>query len=270
MPELPEVESIRGQLEPLIGGARIIGATAHPSAKFSSAPNAVGHVVTGVGRRGKYLLVGLDAGRGSQRELIIHLGMTGGLQVDDQRPRDPHCRAWWHLDDGRHLWFRDVRRFGRLVVVNRGDHRSLPTLHAMGPEPFDPKLGPRRFHRSLASTRQRIKTSLLSQRHVAGLGNIYADESLWRSRISPVSRRVGPERADRLLGDIRNVLAEALRHGGTTLRDYRTPDGSRGRNQFRLDCYGRAGQPCPACGTTLAGRIVDQRSTTWCPTCQAR
>ena len=90
MPELPEVESIRGQLEPLIRGARIIGATAHPSIKFSSAPAAIGHVVTGVGRRGKYLLVGLDAGRDSKRDMMIHRGMTGGVQVEDERPQDPH------------------------------------------------------------------------------------------------------------------------------------------------------------------------------------
>jgi len=270
MPELPEVESIRQQLEPLIRGARIVGATAHPSLKFSLASDAVGNVVTGIDRRGKYLLVGLEAGRNSQQELIIHLGMTGGLQVDNQWRRDPYCRARWQFEDGRYLWFRDIRRFGRLVVVNRGDHRSLPTLHAMGPEPFDPELDPARFHNSLASTRKHIKTSLLSQRPVAGLGNIYADEALWRSRINPVSRRVGPERADRLLGAIRNVISEALDYGGTTLRDYRKPDGSRGHNQHRLDCYGRAGQPCPACGTTLASRIINQRSTTWCPICQAR
>lgn len=270
MPELPEVESIRGQLEPLIRGFRIVGANAHPSVKFSSAVDAIGHVVTGVERRGKYLLVGLDSDWDDRRELIIHLGMTGGLQVDDQPPRDPHCRARWDLDDGRHLWFRDIRRFGRVVVLNRGDHQSLPTLHAMGPEPFDPRLNPRNFYRSLTSTRQRIKTSLLSQRHVAGLGNIYTDEALWRSRINPVSRRVGPERASRLLGAIRNVLAEAISHGGTTLRDFRTPDGGQGRNQDRLDCYGRAGQPCPTCSAILARRIIDQRSTTWCPTCQIR
>ena len=145
MPELPEVESIRQQLEPLIRGAQIIDATAHPSLKFSLASDAVGNMVTGIGRRGKYLLVRLESDQNSQRELIIHLGMTGCLQVDNLWSRDPYCRARWQFKDGRYLWFRDVRRFGRLVVVNRGDHRSLPTLHAMGPEPFDPELNPERF-----------------------------------------------------------------------------------------------------------------------------
>ncbi|MEE2768387.1 MAG: bifunctional DNA-formamidopyrimidine glycosylase/DNA-(apurinic or apyrimidinic site) lyase [Actinomycetota bacterium] len=270
MPELPEVESIRQQLEPLLLDAQIVGATAHPSPKFVSASAAVGHAITHIGRRGKYLLFRLNAPHRKKRELIIHLGMTGALWVGDDPPRDPHARAHWQLSDGRHFWFRDIRRFGRLAVVKPGEYQTLPTLQALGPEPFDPNLDPQRFYQSLAMTHRSIKTALLSQRPVAGLGNIYADEALWRSRISPVARQVGRDRAGRLLEAIRNVLTEALQHGGTTLKDYRTPDGNQGLNQYRLDCYGRTGHPCRRCSGTLSRRIVGQRSTTWCPTCQAR
>ena len=287
MPELPEVETVRRQLEPLVVGATVTGARAHPSPKFADATRATGHRIDTVGRRGKYLLFGLTpatrdpaparGSAGAEHELVVHLGMTGGLHVDrapatgsspPSTAPDPYERASWILDDGRRLWFRDVRRFGRIAVVPAGHHQSLPTLHHLGPEPFDPGLDPVSFHRSLQASRRRIKTQLLSQRPIAGVGNIYADEALWRASIHPGARRVGRERSGRLLGHLRDVLAESLDHGGTTLRDYRTPDGAPGRNQRRLDCYGRGGRPCRRCGSTLVARVLDQRTTTWCPACQ--
>lgn len=272
MPELPEVETVRRQLEPLIVGARIVESEAHPSAKFSQATLATGYRVEGIDRRGKYLLIGLGDGMAMapSMELIVHLGMTGGVHVVDSIPDDPYLRAWWSLRDGRFMMFRDVRRFGRLAVVPTGEYSSLPTLHALGPEPFDPALDGRSFHAALARSRRHVKTSLLSQRPVAGVGNIYADEALWRSRINPAARRVGPDRSERLLAAIREVLSEALANNGTTLRDYRTPAGDSGNNQEFLDCYGRGGQPCRSCGSTLSTRQLDQRTTTWCPTCQVR
>jgi len=279
VPELPEVETVRRHLEPLLVGTVITGGRAHPSPKFADATRATGHRIDEVARRGKYLLFDLapvphDTGDhpGVERQLVVHLGMTGALHVDPPHHRealgDPYERASWTLDDGRHLWFRDVRRFGRIAVVPVGDHRSLPTLHHLGPEPFDPDLDAARFHRSLVGSQRRIKALLLSQRPIAGIGNIYADEALWRAGIHPGARRVGPERAGRLLGHLRDVLAESLDHGGTTLRDYRTPDGGTGRNQGRLDCYGRSGHPCRRCSTALVSRALDQRTTTWCPACQ--
>ncbi|MDP6976585.1 MAG: bifunctional DNA-formamidopyrimidine glycosylase/DNA-(apurinic or apyrimidinic site) lyase [Acidimicrobiales bacterium] len=270
MPELPEVETVRRQLEPLLDGRRIVDAEAHPSPKFAPAVRAVAHRVGGVRRRGKYLLFDLLDGGDTPRELVVHLGMTGGLHVVDAPSPDPYRRARWELDDGRHLVFRDVRRFGRIAVVPAGDHRSLPTLHDLGPEPFDPVLDAGGFHTRLAGSRRRVKTHLLSQRPIAGVGNIYADEALWRAGIHPGARRVGPERADLLLTALRDVLREALDHDGTTLRDYRTVDGGTGSNQFRLDCYGRAGSPCARCRTPLTSRLLDQRTATWCPSCQAR
>ena len=279
MPELPEVETVRRQLEPLITGSRIVDAGAHPSARFCDAVEARGHRISRVDRRGKYLLMGLapcdEAGDGTagthsaERELVMHLGMTGGVHVGRTLPDDPYTRAWWSLDDDRFLVFRDVRRFGRIAVVARGEHSSLPTLHRLGPEPFDPTLDAATFHAALAVSRRRIKTNLLSQRPIAGLGNIYADESLWRAGISPSARRIGPERAGRLLQAIRDVLTESLANDGTTLRDYRTPAGSTGRNQDHLDCYGRGGEPCHLCGAVLVSRSIDQRTATWCPVCQA-
>ncbi len=274
VPELPEVETVRRQLEPLVVGARITTCETHPSPRFSDAVLAAGNRIHRVNRRGKYLLVGLHAVPTTDvlptRELVIHLGMTGGVNIATSPPDDPYVRACWSLDDGRYMVFRDVRRFGRLAVVATGDYSSLPTLHRLGPEPFDPSLDGSAFHSALTTSRRHVKTSLLSQRPIAGVGNIYADEALWRARISPSARRVGRERATRLLANIRKVLGEAIANDGTTLRDYRTPDGETGRNQSHLDCYGRGGQPCRLCGTKLATRQLDQRTTTWCPSCQAR
>tara|TARA_B100000686_G_C16705447_1_gene925953 strand:+ start:594 stop:1403 length:810 start_codon:yes stop_codon:yes gene_type:complete len=267
MPELPEVESIRRQLEPLLMGKKIISSVESSSPKFFQAKKACDHVISRVDRRGKYLLIRLEK-VSCKRDLVIHLGMTGSLQIGKPHTNEPHLRAQWTLEDGLCLLFRDIRMFGRVSVVNQGDYQSFPTLNLMGPEPFDPLLNSYDFYSSLASSRQKIKTKLLSQRPIAGIGNIYADEALWRARINPVIRRISPERASSLLRSIQQVLLEALRYGGTTLRDYQKPDGSFGRNQNRLICYGKAGKPCQACKEKLQFRLVDQRSTTWCPTCQ--
>ena len=271
MPELPEVESIRCQLEPLITGKTIIKGHSFPSKKFSQAKLASGFHVQTVKRRGKYLLINLDkelGGKTKLKELIIHLGMTGSVSIAKEETDDPYVRAQWQLNDGQILLFRDIRRFGRIAVVNPNDYKSLPTLNNIGPEPFDPNLTAASFHKSLSSSRSQIKTKLLSQRIIAGLGNIYADESLWRSHISPVARRIGKDRSESLLISISGVLSEAIKNGGTTFRDYRTPDGLTGKNQHNLDCYGRAGKACNKCSSILKNRIVGQRSTTWCPQCQ--
>jgi formamidopyrimidine-DNA glycosylase len=195
--------------------------------------------------------------------------MTGQLGLDLD-PDGPYARAWWALDDGTTLTFRDVRRFGRIAVVPAGDHRSLPTLHAIGPEPFDDAFTPEGLWRSLHRSTARVKTQLLSQGPVAGVGNIYADEALWRAEIDPAARRVGRVRAARLHEGIRDALAVGLANGGTTLRDYRTVSGEPGRNQAALACYGRSGLPCLRCGATLRSAPLDGRTSTWCPRCQTR
>lgn len=272
MPELPEVETIRRQLDPLVAGRDVLAAGGHPSSKFATAVEAQGARIESVGRRGKYLLLDLD----DDRELVIHLGMTGRLQlVAQDAPSDPYVRAWWLLGGpgdapSERLELHDVRRFGRVAVVPRGDHRALPTLAALGPEPFDPAFTGRHLWRALRASTAQVKTQLLSQRPVAGVGNIYADEALWRAGIHPSARRVSAARADALRDEIVEVLTRAIERGGTTLRDYRTVEGATGTNQLHLECYGRAGEPCRRCGTTLARVVVDGRGTTLCPVCQTR
>lgn len=268
MPELPEVETVRRGLEPVLVGRTIVEAEAHPSAKFSSAPAAIGATVRAVGRRGKYLLLDLDDGR----QLVVHLGMTGQFRVRDgsaDRAPDPYVRAWWRLDDGRTLEFRDVRRFGRIAVVD-GDLSGLPTLAELGPEPFEPAFTAAHLRAAVNRSTMRVKTQLLGQRVVAGVGNIYADEALWRARVHPAARTITKPGAERLRVAIIEVLTEGIDNGGTTLRDYRTVEGGEGENQHHLDCYGRAGLPCPRCGTLLRRSVLDARGTTHCPTCQRR
>lgn len=292
MPELPEVETIRRQLAPRLTGRPVLGAGSHPSAKFTPAIDAVGARLVGVERRGKFLLIPTGDGR----EIVVHLGMTGALHLLDP-PRHatagpheppklddrhrPYLRAWWRLgpattsppdgtDHGLDVAYVDVRRFGRIRVVPAGDYHTIPTLAAAGPEPFDPRLDGDAFHALLARSRRKIKTQLLSQRPVAGVGNIYADEALWLASINPRATRLGRNRAAALLDAVRQVLTRAIDNGGTTFRDYRDAEGSAGRNQATLAVYGRAGQPCPRCGTELAGGVIDARGSTWCPLCQRR
>lgn len=281
MPELPEVETIRRQLEPLINGRHIVAAWAFGSAKFTPAHGAVGSTIQSVDRRGKYLIVALA----SHQELVIHLGMTGRLSTFNRslNPELPtpeithsHLRAWWLLhppttdDCAAYLLFHDTRRFGRLRIVPAGDYRTIPTLHNAGPEPLGQNISVEHFYRHIRESRVKIKTQLLSQRLVAGIGNIYADEALWFARIHPEATRISKKRAELLLGAIRRVLAQGIENRGTTLRDYRSVDGSTGTNQGALTAYGRAGQPCFRCTNTLVAAKIDGRSSTWCPHCQHR
>lgn len=268
MPELAEVETIRRQLEPRLVGRLVVSAWGFLPPKFDQAPRAIGAVVTGVNRRGKYLLAALH----DQRELILHLGMTGALEllpVQGYQP-DPYVRAWWGLDNGEVLQLHDVRRFGRVAVVPVGEYGSLPTLATLGPEPLSSSFTPGGLREALSGHQARIKTQLLSQRPVAGLGNIYADEALWRARVHPGARSISKPQAARLHDSIRAVLEAAIANGGTTLRDYRGIDGTLGENQFHLDCYGRSGLPCRRCGHLLTHRVWDARRTTFCAICQRR
>ena len=272
MPELPEVETIRRQIQPRLVGCRVLEAGSHPSAKFIPAREITGATITGVGRRGKYLLFGLDDGR----ELVMHLGMTGRVSFRPGQPddHDPHLRAWWALAPGdgesvaETMEFVDTRRFGRLRVVPAGDYVSIPTLATAGPEPWDPELTPRRFWASLRASNRAVKTQLLSQRPVAGVGNIYADEALWLAEVNPIRRSIGLERAARLLDAVRTVMSQGIELGGTTLRDYRNAEGGTGGNQHVLAAYGRAGEPCLRCGEPLQTRVIDARTTVWCVACQ--
>lgn len=281
MPELPEVETIRLELAPRLAGRRIVEAGSHRSEKFLPARETAGSVFGGVVRRGKYLVVALGgASQGDEagaapadsaggQELVVHLGMTGRLQfTDDPPPSDGYVRAWWSLDDGSVLELHDVRRFGRVRLVPAGCYDTIPTLAQLGPEPLDNEFSASGLWDALRRSRRRVKTQLLSQRPVAGLGNIYADEALWRARINPAKRRISRAEAAALHAAIPDILRQAIAHRGTTFRDYRTLLGPGGDNFAHLDCYGRSGEPCRRCGTEMRSRVLDARNTTYCPACQ--
>lgn len=270
MPELPEVESVRRQLEPVIVDRRICRVEAQPQIRFSRVRDAEGHTVVGLRRRGKYLLAELSNGR-VERELVMHLGMTGSFRVRDRDGwlPDAYVRASLHLEDVV-VDFRDVRRFGRLAVVDRGDYSGIATLAGLGPEPLSDDFRPERFAGDLARTRMPVKPFLLTQRPVAGVGNIYADEALWLARINPRSRRVGRHRAAVLWQAIRDVLADSIDREGTTFRDYQMVNGAAGRNSDFLRAYGQGGLPCRRCQTLMRRIELGGRSTTYCPRCQSR
>ena len=270
MPELPEVESVRRQLAPRLEGRRIVAVTAGHQARFDDVDEAAGRLVRAVRRRGKYLIADLDGGL----ELVMHLGMTGSFRFRGEPwgdggvwRGDAYVRATFTLDDAV-LDYRDVRRFGRLSVVPAGDYRGIETLAKLGPEPLSEEFDPATFARALAGTRTMVKPFLLSQRPVAGVGNIYADEALWRARIHPCSRAVGERRARQLWQAIREVLAESIEREGTTFRDYLMVNGESGRNADFLVAYGQGGRPCPRCATPLRKTVVAGRGTTYCVRCQ--
>lgn len=272
MPELPEVETIRRQIDRRLVDREILEAGSHSSAKFTPATDVIGARTQGAGRRGKFLLLSTA----DERELVVHLGMTGVLHFEgpDADLDGAYLRAWWRLGPGpgnpetETLLFDDVRRFGRIRVVPKGDYQTIPTLANAGPEPFDPDFDGRRFWELLRKSKRKLKTQLLSQRPIAGVGNIYADEALWLARINPQITRLGQERATELLSALRDVLQQGIENGGTTLRDYRNVDGGEGSNQRALAAYGRSGLPCTRCGTKLRSTVLDARTTTWCPECQ--
>ena len=246
---------------------------APPGPKTADLERCVGQRIEGVGRRGKFLLLPLrrpDAAEPSD-ELVVHLGMTGVLSP---RPPAAHLRLRLRLSGGSPdvLYVQDARRFGRVLVVPRGDYRALPTLAAMGPEPLEAGFTATAFRAALARSSQPIKAYLLSQRPVSGVGNIYADEARWRARVHPLTpaRAVSPARARALHRAIREVLAAAIDAQGTTLYDYRTVNGEVGAYRERLAAYGHAGEPCPRCGTTIVRSVVGQRGTHHCPRCQRR
>lgn len=266
MPELPEVESVRRQLEPELVGRRVTDAWTDPipamPRQFHDVGRAIDRTILDVGRKGKFLICPLD----DELEMIMHLGMTGAFRFD--LDEDPHVRARLYLDDGRILSFRDVRRFGRLAVVDKGDYSALPTLAMLGPEPLSDAFTVDGFIHALERTNSPVKPFLLSQKPVAGVGNIYADEALWLARIHPASRRVGRARAVALHAAIREVLEASIEREGTTFRDYQMVNGESGRNASFLVAYGQEGRPCPRCDTPMRKIVLGGRGTTYCPRCQ--
>ena len=273
MPELPEVETVRANLEPVLRGRRFARVEIHdPRVTRPFEPSAVARElqdqrVASVERRGKYLIVRFESGR----VLLVHLRMTGSFRHASAGPPadDPHARAVVTLDDGSDVVYRDVRRFGTWLVV---DESELDTYLAarLGAEPLERGFGPAALATRLAGRRAPVKAALLDQRTVAGLGNIYVDEALGRARLHPL-RPAGELDADEiraLHGGIRAALRMGIARQGATLRDYAQPDGRRGSMQDEFKVYGREGEPCRRCGTPIEKTRAGGRGTWYCPSCQ--
>lgn len=274
MPELPEVETVRRTLAPAIG-ARIAavwdsGKPLHmqrrpPRKKLRA---LAGAKITGVRRHGKYLLVDTDR----PESLLVHLGMTGRLCLHGKRePRAVHTHLVLDLGT-RELRFADPRRFGQLDVLLRAREREHPALAALGPDALVHGVDPAALLEiSRRRRRTTLKAFLLDQSVIAGVGNIYASEALWRAGLRPTTRahRLTGASAARLADAVREVIANALENGGTTLSDFVAADGAAGENADYLWVYDRAGQPCPRCGALIRRSVLGGRATYFCPTCQA-
>jgi formamidopyrimidine-DNA glycosylase len=273
MPELPEVESVRRQLEPALVGRRFERVRiddprlVRPYEPAEVAAELEGERVAAVERRGKYLVVRFESGRA----LLIHLRMTGSLlsAPSGSLPDDPHRRAVVNLDDGSDVAYRDVRRFGTWLLLEPGEVEPYIAAR-VGDEPLDALFTAARLGERLAGRRTSLKAALLDQRTLAGMGNIYVDEALWRARLNPFRPASGLDRNElrRLHRGIRAALEHGLARQGSTLRDYRLPDGSGGSMQNEFRVYGRRDEPCDRCGTLIARTQVAGRTTWFCPTCQ--
>ncbi|MSO95231.1 MAG: bifunctional DNA-formamidopyrimidine glycosylase/DNA-(apurinic or apyrimidinic site) lyase [Thermoleophilia bacterium] len=272
MPELPEVETVRRAIAPVLEGACLEhveirdARLVRPFDPAIVAGELVGERVAEVGRRGKYLIVGFDSGR----SLLVHLRMTGSLRYARRGALadDPHTRAVLRLDNGSDVAYRDVRRFGTWELFESGE---LPPYLAarLGPEPLG-SLSAAGLGARLEGRRTPLKAALLDQRTIAGLGNIYVDEALWISCLHPLRPAGALDAAElgRLHRAIRSVLRTGIERQGATLRDYARPDGSSGSMQNEFRAYGRSGEPCDRCGSELVRTVVGGRTTTSCPFCQ--
>jgi formamidopyrimidine-DNA glycosylase len=273
VPELPEVETVRRQLAPVLEGARIERASiadarlTRPFDPAIVAAELAGEQVVEVDRRGKYLIVRFASGRC----LVVHLRMTGSFR---HAPRgalaeDAHARAVLFLDNGSDVMYRDVRRFGTWDLIEAADLESY-LGQRLGPEPLAARLTARSLASRLAGRRAPIKSALLDQRIVAGLGNIYVDEALWHARIHPLRLAGSLTDAEHqaLLRSMRKALRLGIERQGATLRDYARPDGNSGSMQDEFRAYGRGGEPCARCRSPLVRVVVGGRSTTFCPRCQ--
>jgi formamidopyrimidine-DNA glycosylase len=276
MPELPEVETIVRGLRTVLPGHTIVSVRLGKT-DFIEDPSALGELLPGrrieaVERMGKFIRLALTPGPAAkaperQIDLIVHLGMTGWLGV--RRPEDPvapHTHVFFELEDGRELRYTDIRRFGQMLVV-AGDQMGA-FGERLGKEPLE--ILAAEFNQRLAGRRARIKALLLDQRVFRGIGNIYADESLWQARIHPARLAVNlkPSEFERLRKAIRRVLLRAIEDRGSSISNFVDAEGQRGEYQQRHRAYGREGKPCFRCGAKIRRAIVAGRSSYFCPRCQ--
>ena len=269
MPELPEVETTRAGLAPHVEGRRVRAVTLRRPDLRWPIPAEVGELLPGrtierVRRRAKYLLLDTDAG-----SALLHLGMSGSLRVlPDDTPVRAHDHVDIGLDSGRVLRFNDPRRFGCLLWQPPGEVH--PLLAGLGPEPLSDDFdGDYLFARSRGRAAP-VKTFLMDQAVVVGVGNIYAAEALFAAGVSPLraAGKVSRERYDAIAQAVRDILGYAIARGGTTLRDFLSPDGAPGYFEQELLAYGRGGAPCPRCGRPMRQALVGQRASVWCGHCQ--
>jgi formamidopyrimidine-DNA glycosylase len=295
MPELPEVETVARDLERWVAGATIISATVHwdrtirhPQPPERFAAEIEGATIRRVTRRAKTVLLHLADGR----VMTVALRMTGALiVVDPGRPDDPYARVVFQLGDGRELRYRDVRKFGRIglwpggglrsvgagrgarsrkVAEGRGRYRIGEVFSGHGPEPLSRGFSVERLRERLSRRSAKLKTLLLDQSFIAGVGNIYADEALWRARLHPLRAADTLDERDvrRLHRALRQVLRQGIANRGASFSDYVGADGAPGENAERLAVYRRTGEPCYRCGRRIERIVVGQRSTHFCPHCQ--
>lgn len=286
MPELPEVETVRGGLAPVLEGHRLARVEARrPDLRFPLPENFVqvltGATVEKLERRAKYLLARLDR----EDTLVMHLGMSGRFEIarpeGQVRPGqfhyapdpDPkHAHIVFETDAGARVTYYDPRRFGYMALVNTATMHLHPWFAGLGPEPLSDAFDAAHLKTAFAGRKQGPKTLLLDQRIVAGLGNIYVCEALNRARISPFkpAGRISLPRLEKLVAEVRAVLAEAIAAGGSTLRDFAQADGALGYFQHRFRVYDREGAPCAndGCHGVIARKVQAGRSTFYCPVCQ--
>jgi formamidopyrimidine-DNA glycosylase len=289
MPELPEVETVCRQLEPEIEGRRIEALEVldprwcKPTSPVDLENAVTGATIAGLGRRGKYLLLALEGGR----TLVMHLRMTGNLVlVEGGRKLDPsegmrlyegerstserHLRARFSLDDGCELWFTDPRRFGEAFLIDDVDLSER--FAKLGVEPFSDEFTSEALSAMAAGRTAPLKSFLLDQSRVAGVGNIYADEALFRARLHPLSPAgsMKVEHHEALRDAVVAALEAGIDRGGASIDDYRNGRGEKGTMQDEFLVHTREGEPCPSCGGAIARIVVSGRSTYYCPSCQVR
>jgi formamidopyrimidine-DNA glycosylase len=272
MPELPEVETVRRALARHVVGREITRVEGNavqmrrPLEPVALDRRMRGRRLERPRRRGKFLLIDFDP----PGTLMVHLGMSGRLLIESEGSALlPHTHLVLRLDDGVELRLVDPRRFGLAWWLEPGEEAHDPSLAILGLEPLDEGM-PEELPPVLHSRRAPLKSLLLDQRLIAGVGNIYATEALWRAGIRPLrgGRRTSVARLERLSRELQEVLLEAIEQGGTTIRDFSAPTGDFGSFAVRLQVYGKDGEPCPRCGRELGDCRIGNRSTVWCPHCQ--
>ena len=272
MPELPEVETVRRGLQKLVKNSQIKKVTVlYPkmivgdSQFFSQA--LAGQTLEDIDRRGKFLLLRFS----NQMTVVSHLRMEGKYSVQAQgEPIAKHTHVIFDLADGRQLLYNDVRKFGRMQLIQTGSEMQVPSLMKLGPEPIAKDFKVADFYEALQKKKKAIKPALLDQNLVVGIGNIYADEVLWMSKIHPQTpcNHLTIEDAQVLHDNIIEELSMAIEAGGTTIRSYTDAFQNIGGFQFELNAYQKTGQPCPRCQTPIERIVVAQRGTHFCPQCQ--